>query len=81
MDNESPIIKIAQEYKDHPVLTALIQLITPYVYALDTLLMTHLQSFRDSRLIIFFVPRFHPLLAGIWPHIYPASPGCGIPCT
>jgi len=54
MDNESPIIKIAQEYKDHPVLTALIQLITPYVYALDTLLMTHLQSFRDSRLIIFF---------------------------
>ena len=50
----TPIRKLAEQYKDNPVVKALVQLITPYVDALDTLLMTHLQSFRDRRIVIFF---------------------------
>lgn len=50
----TPIRKLAEKYKDNAVIKALVQLITPYVDALDTLLMTHLQSFRDRRIIIFF---------------------------
>ncbi len=50
----TPIRKLAEQYNDNPVVKALVQLITPYVDALDTLLMTHLQSFRDKRIITFF---------------------------
>ncbi len=50
----TPIRKLAEQYNDKPVVKALVQLITPYVDALNTLLMTHLQSFRDKRIITFF---------------------------
>jgi hypothetical protein len=54
MPQLTPIRKLAEQYNDKPVVKALVQLITPYVDALDTLLMTHLQSFRDKRIITFF---------------------------
>ena len=50
----TPIRQLAEQYNDNPVVKALVQLITPYIDALDTLLMTHLQSFRDKRIITFF---------------------------
>ena len=54
MPQLTPIRKLAEQYNDKPVVKALVQLIIPYIDALDTLLMTHLQSFRDKRIITFF---------------------------